>query len=54
MPIEFIRENTYAIGSFEYLLQKLQMGYGTILSLMQVFSKQFINLIPEIGLPPAR
>ena len=49
MPIEFIRENTYAIGSFEYLLQKLQMGYGTILSLMQVFSKQFINLIPEIA-----
>jgi len=49
MPIEFIRENTYALGSFEYLLQKLQMGYGTILSLMQVFSKQFINLIPEIA-----
>lgn len=49
MPIEFIRENVYPLGSFEYFLQKLQMGYGTILSLMQVFSGQFINLIPEIG-----
>lgn len=48
MPLEFIREHNYVLGSFEYLLQQLQNNYGTIMALLQAFYAAFSLRIQDL------
>lgn len=47
MP-EFIKDNDYQVGSFEYLLKAIQRNYGLFISLIQAFYGRFVALIPGL------